>query len=161
VGTLRSHPQANLFKGLSYLFNNYETQMIKRLIRKYKQLKIEETNNVIGSIFAKAVFLLHEDVLKEEAKNQPDNNETLKQLLLAETRKVESWLKKKKVEKGEKEIKSAIETSKKHFAEIRPTLGRKAHRETESTAVIEISDLESKKVEKMKNTEIIQRTFKF
>lgn len=124
--------------------------MIKRLIKKYKQLKIEETNNVLASIFAKAVFLLHEDLLKEESKRQPENNKQLKQLLDAETRP-----KAKDVMKGEKEIKQAVENAKSQYIEIKPTLGRSAHREADNSVTVDVAELESKKVAKMKNDEIM------
>ena len=126
--------------------------MIKRLIKKYKQLKIEETNNVLASIFAKAVFLLHEDLLKEESKRQPENNKQLKQLLDAETRP-----KAKDAMKGEKEIKQAVENAKSQYIEIKPTLGRSAHREADNAVTVDVAELESKKVAKMKNDEIMQQ----
>lgn len=143
---------ANLFKGLNYLFNNYETQMIKRLIKKYKQLRIEETNNVLASQFAKAVFLMHEDLIAEEVKRQSTEKDDSKmqKLLQAETRKA-------KTIKGEKEICDIVDGAKVQYIEIKPTLGRKAHREKDSQAVVDLAELESKKVKKMKNEELLQR----
>ena len=145
--------QANLFKGLSYLFNNYETQMIKRLIKKYRQLKVEESNNVLASIFAKAVFLLHEDLLREEARRQPDDNPNLKQLLEAERFKAREAV----MVKGEKEIKQAVENAKSQYIDVKPTLGRQAHREADNAVAIDMAELESKKVSKMKNDELMQQ----
>lgn len=143
---------ANLFKGLNYLFNNYETQMIKRLIKKYKQLRIEETNNVLASQFAKAVFLMHEDLISEEAKKQANEKDESKlhKLLLAETRQIKGV-------KGQKEICDAVDGAKVQYIEVKPTLGRKAHREKDSQTVIDVAELESKKVKKMKNEELLQR----
>jgi hypothetical protein len=144
---------ANLFKGLNYLFNNYETQMIKRLIKKYKQLRIEETNNVLASQFAKAVFLMHEDLINEESKREPGekDEERLQKLLLAETRKA-------KIIKGEKEIAEVVDNAKVQYIDVKPTLGRKAHREKDSVAVIDVAEIENKKVKKMKNEELLQRS---
>ena len=126
--------------------------MIKRLIKKYNQLKIEETNNVLASIFAKAVFLLHEDLINEEARKQPDNNENLNQLIKAETRKSKGAF------KGDKEIKDIVEKAKTQYIEVKPTLGRKAHRESDNIVMVDVAELESKKVGKMKNEELLQRS---
>lgn len=146
---------ANLFKGLNYLFNNYETQMIKRLIKKYKQLRIEETNNVLASQFAKAVFLMHEDLINEEAKKEPGEQDDarLQNLLLAETRKARPV-------KGEKEISEVVDNAKVQYIDVKPTLGRKAHREKDSVAVVDVAEIENKKVKKMKNEELLQRRLK-
>ena len=125
--------------------------MIKRLIKKYNQLKIEETNNVIASIFAKAVFLLHEDLIKEEIKKQPENNPNLNKLIAAEAKNY------KGTSKADKEIKQIVEKAKAQYIEAKPTLGRGAHRESDNVLMVDVAELESKKISKMKNEEIMQR----
>lgn len=145
---------ANLFKGLSYLFNNYETQMIKRLIKKYKDLGIEETNNVLASLFGKAVFQLHDELIFEEMKKQDKNVEHINKLMVAESRQLRG-----NEIKGEKQIRETVEKAKTQYIEVKPTLARKAHRETDNVAVVDVAELEAKKVGKMKNEEILQRNF--
>lgn len=143
---------ANLFKGLSYLFNNYETQMIKRLIKKYKDLGIEETNNVLASLFGKAVFQLHDELLSEEMKKQDKNVESINKLMVAESRQLRG-----NEIKGEKQIRETVEKAKTQYIEVKPTLARKAHRESDNVAVVDVAELEAKKVGKMKQEEIMQR----
>lgn len=52
---------ANLFKSLTFIFKQYETSLIKRIVKKFSDMKIKENNNVRASIFARAVFLLQEE----------------------------------------------------------------------------------------------------
>lgn len=52
---------ANLFKSFTFLFRHYETSLIKRIVKKFSDMKIKENNNVRASIFARAVFLLQEE----------------------------------------------------------------------------------------------------
>ena len=148
---------ANLFKGLNYLFNNYETQMIKRLIEKLQQLGVEETNNVLASIFAKAVFLLHEDLLREEAEtNNRKGEEGAKRStkLLNSSIKVASSKFAEPI--GLREIKYAVENDLKKNKDLKATLGRKAHREGEKE-VEHVEIAQAEKGKKLKKDDLLQR----
>lgn len=61
----------NLFKSLSFLFSQYSTTLIKRLMTKFDHIGIQEGGNkTAGSIFARAVFLLQEEEVKDDEVQQ-------------------------------------------------------------------------------------------
>lgn len=52
----------SLFKGLSFLFKRYETQLIRKLVSKLKELGTEHSGEKVqASVFMRAVFLLQEE----------------------------------------------------------------------------------------------------
>ena len=43
------------------VFKRYESDLVKRLVKKFGELKIESFDSVVASIFCKVIFLLQED----------------------------------------------------------------------------------------------------
>jgi hypothetical protein len=147
---------ANLFKSLNYLFNNYETQMIKRLIEKLKQLGVEETNNVLGSIFAKAVFLLHENLLNEEAVKMANSTSTSRAMGTLAAAEENLKVSRDARLKGLKELKANLEKEKKKHRDTSATLARKAQREGQGEVEhVEVTTTEKGK--KIKKDDLMQR----
>lgn len=100
---------ANLFKSFTFLFRHYETSLIKRIVKKFSDMKIKENNNVRASIFARAVFLLQEE---EDQESGTANNKLLMDQIGKKSKskeiKIKLFFKEKKNKKAEEFLKESL-----------------------------------------------------
>lgn len=109
------------------MFGKYETSLVKKLMKKFTELKIKDAENLDGGQFCKAVFLLQEEVqsdltMKLMEKKAEEERKAIKNALDAKESPTRIFEK-------NKDLNTALEAEKGVFLKETGTLGRSALRE--------------------------------
>ncbi len=109
------------------IFKKYESDLIKRLIKKFSLLKIVDYENVKASLFCKTVFLLQEEY-EESRNNKPEVTSSSRQHHRPKSVSPISTTT-KRVGSTNKDLNKALEAERAIFLKTSGTLGRGALRE--------------------------------
>lgn len=109
------------------IFKKYESDLIKKLIKKFGLLKITDYENVKASLFCKTVFLLQEEYEDSRSKKPEINSGSRQNNRPKSVSPISTTT--KRIGSTNKDLNRALEAERATFLKTSGTLGRGALRE--------------------------------